>query len=68
MPAKTLRELEQILRDISRVRARLERINARKLPVYWGLQPRVFEALGALECALKTDQQALLACVRETHR
>ena len=65
MPTKTLLELEKSLRAVSRLRARLTQINQHKLPIYWSLQPRVFEALRALESALKADAKELQVCTRE---
>jgi hypothetical protein len=68
MPAKTLLELDKTLRAVSRVRARLTKLNRHKLPIYWSLQPRVFLALDALENALQTDLETLLALQQNPHK
>ena len=61
MPKQLEAELTKTLQEVSRVRRRLSRVNAHKLPIYWSLQPRVFEALQALENALQNDLETLLA-------
>ena len=68
MPAKTLLELDKTLRAVSRVRARLTKLNRHKLPIYWALQPRVFLALDVLENALQTDLETLLALQQNPHK
>ncbi|MBQ3666900.1 MAG: hypothetical protein II913_02440 [Elusimicrobiaceae bacterium] len=68
MPAKTLLELDKTLRAVSRVRARLTKLNRHKLPIYWASQPRVFLALDVLENALQTDLETLLALQQNPHK
>ncbi len=59
MPKQLETELTQALRDLARIRLRLQRVNQQKLPIYWSVQPRVFVVLDLLEQLLRDDQQAL---------
>ena len=61
MPKQIEAELAQTLRELARIHRRLQRVNQHKLPIYWSLQPRVFVVLNALENALQSDFEILLA-------
>ena len=63
MPSQTLAELTNIRAQAARLHKRLLRLNARKLPVYWSVQPAVFSTLARLEQLLQEDQQHLSACL-----
>ena len=61
MPKPIEAELSRTLQELARIRRRLTRVNQHKLPFYWNLQPRVFEALQALQNALQSDVETLAA-------
>lgn len=60
-PEEVLVELEKALRETTRIRRRLMRLQKHPLPdVYWSVSFRCLETVRALEYALQADKSMLL--------